>query len=370
MNRNAILLAMTSSLTAAITLAILTVPGCVARPALADTVAIGAPNAPTAITAAQAATDSAHAAADAAAQSLADTTAARDSKLAANIYAAAESNAASVDSPEKTITTGELGIAVARMPGVRPDDAELTAAHDRAALVRNGQLEEAAAATRAARADAAKFSAQLDASRAAYDAAIKERDAARAAEVKAVRSIAAAQEKARVEEDARLRKLAAAEQQSQALWLRIAAILCVLGVVIGGVLGKLDGLKATAPLGAGAVALLGLAQLVSQTWFKYAIGVMLLAALVVYAIHLYKKHQALAAADAATAEATTAAQEAQVELEAANETIESIVPVLDTAYDNADAAQKTILDSTIFTPLGTAMNAESRQIIRDIRAAA
>jgi len=175
---------------------------------------------------------------------------------------------------------------------------------------------------------------------------------------------------ARVEEDARLRRIATAEQQSQALWLRIAGILCVIGVAIGGVLGKLPGLKSTAPLGVGAVALFGLAQLVSQHWFKYAIGVALLAALVVYAINLYKQHVALAAAKAAESAVQTELSETRDSLSVAQETIESIVPVLDAAYDNADSAGKTALDANIFIPLKSAMSAQSRQAIKDVRAAA
>jgi hypothetical protein len=92
--------------------------------------------------------------------------------------------------------------------------------------------------------------------------------------------------------------------------------------------------------------------------------------LVIYAIHLYKQHQALAAAATAAKTAQADASGAQAELDTANDALSSIVPVLDSANENADEAQQGFLEANVFTPLKAAMTPEARQLIKDTRAAA
>ncbi|HEX2099372.1 MAG TPA: hypothetical protein VHF69_01845, partial [Candidatus Synoicihabitans sp.] len=102
---------------------------------------------------------------------------------------------------------------------------------------------------------------------------------------------------------------------------------------------------------------LGLAQVVSQPWFMPAVGITAALALVAFGIaawHNYRK-------------GTLAAKVAH-EADKLRGTLAKVVPVLDDAYDNADASVREVLDKTIFESLSRVMDHQTKAVVHQLRA--
>lgn len=162
--------------------------------------------------------------------------------------------------------------------------------------------------------------------------------------------------------DARAAKLAAtvermqsAEQRSQAIWFRGVALGAM---VLAGLLGWARQIQLAAAAALCGILCLGLAQLVSQSWFMPACAVACGAILVGFgwaAVHAYRKHELAA----------------KVEKEAAKlkDTLVRVVPAVDSAIDDlgtAGAAVKTRLRAAMAGAAGT----QAKATIHEIRAAA
>lgn len=156
-------------------------------------------------------------------------------------------------------------------------------------------------------------------------------------------------------------KVANEQAKEFTLWGRWLTGAAVLAAGLAGVFGGIAGLRTVGPLAGLALvcglACFGLAQIVSQEWFKWA--VLGLVALVFgfcawWAISKYKQGVLKEKLEAKAAKATGLLKE--------------IVPVLDDAYDNAAQQGKELMDLTIFSRLKDSLTKEQRAVIHEVRA--
>lgn len=156
------------------------------------------------------------------------------------------------------------------------------------------------------------------------------------------------------EKDKTIADLKDAELKTQAKTLRLIG----LGLVaVAGLLlyARQIGLAAASAL-AGIISL-GLAQLISQPWFMPAVGGLTVLALVGFGIaawQSYKKHTLEADAVATT--------------QKLKETLGVLVPAIDSAYDDAEASVKEVLDKTVFSSLSRLMDASHKAVVKQVRA--
>lgn len=293
--------------------------------------------------------------------------ASRDSKLVANINAAEDWNLLNPEGQPKVGVSNELTLARNRLSGVVADPEEVAAAANRRTLQLAGKLDEAHAAYNSANKQALDMASGIAAARAATEQAHKERDAAIASEAKAREEYFALLEANRAvnqkiietitaEADKKVQDLRAAVWRQQALWLNIAGAACV---VLFGVLcwiGGLAGAKSAWPFAVGGPLCWGLAQLVAEWWFKWAVFGVMAGGFVVGGIWLWKHlklGEAKVVAEAKTAKVTAV--------------LHDIVPVLDEAA-KSDPATKAVLDEHVFAPLGDKMNDTEKQMVKQVRA--
>lgn len=286
------------------------------------------------------------------------------SKTRANIIVARENNQGNVDGPPKQKTEQELAIADSRLQDIEPNKKELEDGKSRNSLIDQGRIQEARAATQTA-IDQAKADAiaLADAKRAVdvlakeRDEAVKARDAANLARDAAVKTYTDQAEKNKLDFDKRLddeRNRVRLEQARNLNWAAVIS-LALFGLGLG--FGGLPGLQKTWPFGIIGILCFGLAQIVSQPWFMYAC-LAVVAIIVGLAIFWVVKHHQLG----------TLRQDAQQEAARFKEVLDSMVPILDEAYEKAEASGKELLDKSIFQPLSTLMNRDEKALVHSIRA--
>jgi hypothetical protein len=135
----------------------------------------------------------------------------------------------------------------------------------------------------------------------------------------------------------------------------------MLTLALCAVFGGIVALRAVGPfaavVGLCGLACFGLAQVVSQWWFKWAVlGVVALVGAVI-AWWVIKKYRASVLGEAASKKAA--------QLKSA---LTEIVPVLDDAYDNADAAGAKFMDEMIFAKLSKErMDESDKAVVHEIR---
>lgn len=326
---------------------------------------------PTAVAPVTVATDKETAAtekADAAKQTQLDAMTKVAGQVKANVAMASDANAGNPAGAPKTIVAGETGLALDKLQGVPADPVEVQAAKDRRALVESGKVQEAQAAYADAATKSLALSQEVGRQKALADQALLDRDKARAETKAAVDQYVKDAEAARVAHETEIKELNAkqaaelakarsAEASKQALYLRIGAGACLLIFGLGVGFLQLAGLKIVWPFGLFCLLLLGLAQLVTQPWFEYAIaGCLAIIGVAVAAwLWYHNKEKNLAAAIAQKATAMTAV-------------VKDVVPVLDTAYNDAEPTVQNWLDAHIFTPLSSKMDASVKATVHTVRA--
>lgn len=238
-------------------------------------------------------------------------------------------------------------------PGSRPTLADgrgvavRHGAKDRAVLTEADNIDRAVADTPAAPAVTAATERQREAVAAAP-----------AAEILALsqtfeKAIAELTKRAEVAEARAAAAAKAAQSRQVAIFTGAGVIaLALAGLALWGRQVPLAGACALAGLGA-----LGIAQIVGQAWFKWAVagvGALALAGFAAAILHAYRR------GDLAT----------KTEREAARlkDTLGKVVPVLDAAYEDAEEQTKALLDRTIFDRLSSLFARENKQTIHQIRA--
>lgn len=157
------------------------------------------------------------------------------------------------------------------------------------------------------------------------------------------------------------KKLQAARDEmlkKQALYLNIAGAGCIVLFGLGAGFGGLLGAKTTAPFLVISAVCFGLAQIVSEWWFKWAILGSVGLVLGISAWWAYRKHQQGILHEAAEQKAKKF-----------NEVVSALVPVLDDAYDHAEGEAKKFLEEKIFSRLSSAFDRSQKATVHEVRAA-
>jgi hypothetical protein len=289
-------------------------------------------------------------------------------KVKANVAEANDANNGNPDGAPKTVVAGETSLALTRLKDVPDDPVEAQAAKDRRALVETGKTQQAQAAYTDANAKALQLSKDLGKAEADAAQARVERDKVRQDEkdanatyIKNAEAAKTAHEaeiaKLNREHQAQLDELKSAEARKQALYLRLGAGLCLLVLGVGVGFGQFEGLKRTWVFGLFALVLFGLAQLVTQPWFMYAVLVGTIVVMIAVGFWLWQ-HQKKG--DLAVAVQQKATQLGNVTT--------AVVPVLDNAYNDAEPETKKWLDEHVFSVLSSKMDAADKSIVHTIRA--
>jgi hypothetical protein len=226
-------------------------------------------------------------------------------------------------------TDGELKTGVAQLTSVPADAQVLSDGAVRRIAVLNSTVAEAKAKYTDEVKKAEELSRRLVDVEKEKAVALAERDAARDAERKAIAEEQAAARKAQVAYDKAIAdykkeadKKRQHEMQTQVLWCRLAGFACLGVFLVGTGFGKIEGAKLTWPFSIFCLVLLGLAQLISQPWFKYAIAGAVVIAVGCEAIVLIRAHKK-----------GQLAEEVRKQADSANATLKAVVPVLDDAYE-------------------------------------
>lgn len=235
------------------------------------------------------------------------------------------------------ILAGEL-VAVKAEMGQRASEidalkASLSASQAREAELERKVLEVAAAAEKERAEAAAKFQREIDAERA---------------------RTAAAEDEAR-------NKVAIEQARELNHWGAYLTGAGIAALGLAGIFGGIAALRAVGPIALLAIlagmACFGLAQIVSQAWFKWAVLGVVALMFAISAWWVVKKYQAGVLKE--SLERKTA------KLGGA---LKQIVPALDTAYDEASADVREVLDRTVFSRLSSLMDKEQKNLIHELRA--
>lgn len=154
--------------------------------------------------------------------------------------------------------------------------------------------------------------------------------------------------------DGIISRMRSAEQRSQAVWFRGVALGAM---VLAGLLGWARQIQLAAAAALGAILCLGLAQLVSQSWFMPACAVAVGAILIGFgwaAVHAYRKHELAG----------------KVEKEAAKlkDTLTRVVPAVDSVIEEVGDAGSA-LKAKLRAAMTGADGAKAKATIHEIRAA-
>lgn len=274
--------------------------------------------------------------------------AARDqqSKAAAAVAAATTANEQNPAGPPQAAVRGELTVASAHLPA--PTEADRAAALTRVNLALTGQL---------------------TAAQQQWSAAVTAADALRARVAELERTVAAERETAARELQRRLNE-AEERTRNQVRTAQVAALnrwgayltgAAVLALGLAAVFGSFAGVRTVGPLAGLAflagLACFGIAQIVGQPWFMWAVLAVVALGFGLCAWWVVAKYRAGVLAEKLAARATKL-----------NGALRSVVPVLDAAYDEADATARDLLDRTVFSRLSAAMDREQKQTVHEIRA--
>ena len=290
--------------------------------------------------------------------------AARLSKVRANIDAAA----AAPHIEASPVALNELTVAQGRLSDVLPDPAEQADAAERRAQGEAGRAEEARSAALAAaesgKRDAVRvreLQAEAERLQAARDRLeqdfIAQADRNRVENQKAIEAAVQQANEARNQQ----RNAMLHEQAAKLTWIGIGCISAAISVaVLVGFFGGILVLRKVA-LYLGALALvgflfLGAAQIVAQPWFMWACAGGILVMCVWFGVWAWRHQKRGDLAEELQARAGKVAAVAQ-----------TAVPVLDKAYEDADASMRTWLDEHIFDRLSSAMNRDEKATVHEIR---
>lgn len=285
-------------------------------------------------------------------------------KLRANVDAAA--GAPNIEAAP--VAVNELTVAQGRLADVKPDANEVAAAAERRALVESGRADEARrnalAAAEAGKRDAAVI-AELRATAAKLAA---ERDKlaadlitqAERNRVENQKAIDAALANARKAQD-KQRNAMLHEQASKLTWIGIGCISAAISIAV--LVGFFGSVMVLRRIGLYLLALavvgflfLGAAQIIAQPWFMWACAGVILVGCIWFGVWAWR-HQ----------KRGDLAQELQSRTAKVAAVAKTAVPVLDTAYEQANADVKAWLDANVFDRLSSMMNRDEKATVHEIR---
>jgi len=285
-------------------------------------------------------------------------------KLRANVDAAA--GAPNIEAAP--VAVNELTVAQGRLADVKPDANEVAAAAERRALVESGRADEARrnalAAAEAGKRDAAVI-AELRATAAKLAA---ERDKlaadlitqAERNRVENQKAIDAALANARKAQD-KQRNAMLHEQASKLTWIGIGCISAAISIAV--LVGFFGSIMVLRRIGLYLLALavvgflfLGAAQIIAQPWFMWACAGVILVGCIWFGVWAWR-HQ----------KRGDLAQELQSRTAKVAAVAKTAVPVLDTAYEQANADVKAWLDANVFDRLSSMMNRDEKATVHEIR---
>ena len=291
---------------------------------------------------------------------LAGASAGRDARLAADVQAAG--NALAVVPPRVPDARAAVAVAAGHLAGVAPDPAESASLASAERSRQAGDSAGADAAILALASQARTDAAELATLRQRAAQAEAQRDAAQAALIRAGEQGAARLADALDKE----RKGVLAGQVAKLSWIGIgccagAALALGAGIALGGVAALRRVGPAAVALGVVGLGCLGAAQIIGARWFLPAVGAAGGGAVLWFAVWAYR-HQRRG--DLAQELATRTGKVAAV--------AKTAVPVLDAAYEEADAATREWLDAHVFNRLSDVMRStpEVKAAVHEIRAEA
>lgn len=283
---------------------------------------------------------------------------ARDARLAADVQAAGD--ALDAVPPRVADAKGALAVASGHLAGVAPDPVEAQALASASASRSAGDGVEADAAILALASQARTDAAELVQLRQRAAQAERDRDAAQAALIRegehGAKRLADAL-------DAERRGVLAG-QVAKLSWIGIAccavaALAIGAGIAIGGVAAIRRVGPAAVALGVVGLGCLGAAQIIGARWFLPAVGIAGGGAVLWFAVWAYR-HQRRG----------DLAQELAIRTGKVAAVAKTAVPVLDAAYEEADASVKAWLDAHVFDRLSGVMDKQDKATVHAIRAEA
>ena len=282
----------------------------------------------------------------------------RDSRLAADVQAAG----AALDAVPTRVPDARAAVAVAagHLAGIVPDPAEAASLASAERARGAGDAAGADAAILALASQARTDAAELVQLRQRAAQAEAQRDAAQAALIRAGEQGAARLAEALDKE----RRGVLRDQVRKLSWIGIAccagaALALGAGIAIGGVAALRRVGPAAVALGVVGLGCLGAAQIIGARWFLPAVGIAGGGAVLWFAVWAYR-HQ----------KRGDLAQEIAVRTGKVAAVARTAVPVLDAAYEEADAGVKAWLDEHVFARLSSAMGKEEKAAVHEVRAEA
>ena len=289
---------------------------------------------------------------------LAGASAGRDARLAADVQAAGI--ALGAVPPRVGDARAAVSVAAGHLAGVAPDLAEAQALASAERSRASGDASGADAAILALASQARTDAAELAALRQRAAQAEAQRDAAQAALIREGEQGAKRLSEALDKE----RRGVLAGQVAKLSWIGIAccagaALAIGAGIALGGVAALRRVGPAAVALGVVGLGCLGAAQIIGARWFLPAVGIAGGGAVLWFAAWAYR-HQRRG----------DLAQELAVRTGKVAAVAKTAVPVLDAAYEEADASVKAWLDAHIFARLSSAMGKEEKAAVHEVRAEA
>lgn len=304
-----------------------------------------------------------------AAQTATDTAKTADAERLAKLRANVDAAATAPHIEQAPVAVNELTVAQGRLSDVKPDPVEQAAAAERRMLVEQGRADEARQNAMAAAKDGEAKAAELVQLKAKAEQLARERDKAvadfaaqadanRIANQKAIDSALKAQKDA---ED-RQHNAMLHEQASKLTWIGISCISAA--IAISALVGFFGSLIVLRKLGIYLIALagigflfLGAAQIISQWWFMWACVIAIIGILVAVGAWAWR-HQ----------KRGDLAQEMQARTTKVAAVATTVVPILDSAYEQAEGSVKDWLDTHLFRRLSSAMDRSTKATVHEIRA--
>ncbi len=292
------------------------------------------------------------------AQQAADAAAGAERERLGRVAADVDTAHAAVTDDRKPDALGALGVAQSHLSGVArsPEEAArlAQAEADRAA----GRVERAESTLASLRADAVQLAGEVATLRDRAAKAEAERDRAELALIEAGRRGADALARAVDAE----RKGVLRSQVARLSWIGIGCVAAAaaavgLGIAFGGIMALRRVGPASVGLGIVGMGCLGAAQIIGSRWFLPSVGIAGAGCLAWFAVWAWK-HQ----------KRGDLAQELAVRAGKVAAVAKTAVPVLDAAYDEADAGVRAWLDAKVFSRLGNLMDRDEKATVHAIRA--
>lgn len=278
----------------------------------------------------------------------------RISAVKANVTTARDAVAAIPESVDQIIAEGELALALARMQDVSADSVELAEGQQRRLLAVGGKFNVLKAAYGKAMIEGEAVAEEITASRTAAQLAFRERDDANSALTTARNEFKRQLEQNRKDNEKKLEEAREGVKRGQAKGLNWAGGICFAIFALGIGFGGLVGLRKTWIFALFGLMCFGLAQIVTQWWFPWAIGIATVSGVSAVVYYLWRLHQLGKLKEVLSEKVQTVAG-----------ALEGVVPVLDQAYETASPEIQKWLEQNVFKRIK--MPDEQRAVVREIK---